>query len=210
MDSKRLEAFSDGVFAVAITILALNLAVPGPGHGPLAAQLAGHWPSFAAYLVSFLTIGIIWVNHHALFKSIAHVDRGLLFFNLVLLFFVVAIPFATSTNAVYLRHAGSDASVAAALFQGVLEGMSLSFAGLFWWSLRRQHLELALTRAQTRRAIVRFGAGNIAYLVAIGIAFASAPASLLISGLIAAYYAFEQTPAKPAAIDDPPQHTRPP
>jgi hypothetical protein len=93
LDSGRLEAFSDGIFAVAITLLALNLAVPGPGHGPLTRQLADHWPSFAAYLVSFLTIGIIWVNHHTLFKNVAKIDRALLFLNLLLLFFVAAIPF---------------------------------------------------------------------------------------------------------------------
>jgi len=94
LDSGRLEAFSDGVFAVAITILALNLAVPGPGHGPLAAQLAGHWPSFAAYVVSFLTIGIIWVNHHTLFKNFARIDRTLLFLNLLLLLLLFSsLPF---------------------------------------------------------------------------------------------------------------------
>ncbi len=71
MDRSRLEAFSDGVFAVAITLLALNLTVAGPGHGLLRHQLWEHrWP-FAAYLISFFIIGIIWVNHHALVKSIA-------------------------------------------------------------------------------------------------------------------------------------------
>src|SRR5215472_15219390 len=125
MDSARLEAFSDGVFAVAITLLALNLIVPGPGHGKLSTQLVHHWPSFAGYLVSFLTIGIIWVNHHTLFKNFAKIDRALLFFNLLLLFFVVAIPFATSTLALYLRHGGTQASVAAALYQAIFEGMSL-------------------------------------------------------------------------------------
>ena len=68
----RLEAFSDGVFAVAITLLALNLGVYGPGKNKpiLAEQLGAHWPAFAAYVISFaLTVGIIWVNHHALFKN---------------------------------------------------------------------------------------------------------------------------------------------
>jgi uncharacterized membrane protein len=121
MDSGRLEAFSDGVFAVAITILALNLTVtgPGPGHKSLAGQLFNHWPAFAAYAVSFATIGIIWVNHHTLFKNFSEIDRTLLFLNLLLLFFVVSIPFATSTIAAYLKSGGHDASLAAAIFQGV-------------------------------------------------------------------------------------------
>src|SRR5262245_47151332 len=109
MNSGRLEAFSDGVFAVAITLLALDLAVPHPGgphHPSLTDQLSEHWPSFAAYLVSFLTIGIIWVNHHTLFNNIAHVDRPLLFLNLLMLFFVVSIPFVTTTFADYLRDGG--------------------------------------------------------------------------------------------------------
>ena len=102
MDRSRLEAFSDGVFAVAITLLALNLAVAGPGTGSLLDQLGRHWPAFVAYVISFFTIGIIWVNHHALVRNIAVVDRTLLFVNLLLLLFVVAIPFVTATMADYL------------------------------------------------------------------------------------------------------------
>ena len=70
MDRSRLEAFSDGVIAVAITLLALDLTVAGPGHGKLAHQLGEHWPAFLAYLISFFTIGIIWVNHHAVFDRL--------------------------------------------------------------------------------------------------------------------------------------------
>ena len=81
MDKARFETFSDGVFAVAITLLALNLVVAGPGHGSLAHQLSDRWPSFAAYAVSFFTIGIIAVNHHALFKMFAAIDRVLVFFS---------------------------------------------------------------------------------------------------------------------------------
>lgn len=202
MDSGRLEAFSDGVFAVAITILALNLTVVGPGrHQPsLAGQLAAHWPAFAAYAVSFATIGIIWVNHHMLFKSFSKIDRPLLFLNLLLLFFVVSIPFATSTLASYLRQGGHDAALAAAIFQGVFVGMSLSFAGLFWWGIRREHTKIAFTPEAARRATIRFGIGNVAYLTAIGIAFVSATASLIVSGLVAIYYIFEHTPAAETAI----------
>ena len=196
MDSGRLEAFSDGVFAVAITILALNLRVePGPHALSLAGQLAAQWPAFAAYAVSFATIGIIWVNHHTLFKNFSEIDRTLLFLNLLLLFFVVTIPFATSTIAAYLRQGGHDASLAAAIFQGVFVGMSLSFAGLFWWGIRRKRMKIAFTPQGARRAIIRFSIGNVAYLAAIGIAFLSATASLIVSALVAIYYIFEQTPA---------------
>ena len=197
MNSGRLEAFSDGVFAVAITILALNLRAGMPGlHQPsLAAQLAAQWPAFAAYAVSFATIGIIWVNHHALFKNFSEIDRTLLFLNLLLLFFVVSIPFATSMIAAYLRQGGQDALLAAAIYQGVFVGMSLSFAGLFWWGVRRKRMKIAFTPEGARRATIRFSIGNVAYLAAIGIAFVSATASLIVSGLVGIYYIFEQTPA---------------
>jgi uncharacterized membrane protein len=196
VNSNRLEAFSDGVFAVAITILALNLrvGVPGPHQPSLAAQLAAQWPAFAAYAVSFATIGTIWVNHHALFKNFSEIDRALLFLNLVLLFFVVSIPFATSNIAAYLTQGGQDAVLAAAIYQGVFVGMGLSFAGMFWWGIRRKRMKIAFTPEGARRATIRFSIGNVAYLAAIGIAFVSATASLVVSGLVGIYYIFEQTP----------------
>jgi len=82
MGTDRLEALSDRVLAVAITLLVLGLQVPVPGRGSLASQLARAWPSFAAHLVSFLVIGIIWVNHHALLHNIAHIDRTAMFVKL--------------------------------------------------------------------------------------------------------------------------------
>jgi len=198
MESGRLEAFSDGVFAVAITLLALELAVPHPGlhHHSLTDQLSEHWPSFAAYLISFLTIGIIWVNHHTLFHNVAHVDRPLLFINLLLLFFVVSIPFVTTTFADYLRDGGFQASVAGAIYNGVFAGMGVSFGVLFWWTIRHEHLKTALPPGAILAAVIRFGIGNVAYLAAVGIAFVSPAAALLISGLVAVYYMFEQTPGR--------------
>ena len=146
----RLEAFSDGVFAVAITLLALDLRVDGPGQGTLADQLGHQWPVFAAYVVSFFVIGIVWVNHHALFTSFARVDRSLLFLNLLLLLWIAAIPFATSTMATYLRTDGGDAHLAAALYSAVLEGMSLSFTSIFVWSLRRGNRRVPLPSGAAR------------------------------------------------------------
>jgi uncharacterized membrane protein len=201
MDSARLEAFSDGVFAVAITLLALNLVVPGPGHGKLSHLLVNAWPSFAGYLVSFLTIGIIWVNHHAMFKNVARIDRPLLFLNLILLFFVVAIPFATKTIADYLHSSWPNASLAAAVYVGVFEGMSIGFVLLLWWAIKREHLKVKLTPEGARRAAIRFGLGNLGYIAAIGIAFVNPTAALVISLVVAFYYVFEQTPARTPAPD---------
>jgi uncharacterized membrane protein len=195
MDRGRLEAFSDGVFAVAITLLALNLAVDGPGHGSLADQLADKWPAFVAYLISFFTIGIIWVNHHALVSNIATVSRLLLFLNLVLLLFVVMVPFATATVADYLAHRGFDASVAVAVYGIVLEGMSLGFASMLEWSLGEGRTHAAVPPGRRRVVRLRFTSGGLAYLVVIGGAFLSAPAALGFSGLVAVYYIFERTPA---------------
>jgi uncharacterized membrane protein len=207
MDRSRLEAFSDGVFAVAITLLALNLAVAGPGHGPLAHQLADRWPAFVAYLISFFTIGIIWVNHHALVSNLAAVSRLLLFLNLVLLLFVVMVPFATATVAEYLAHGGFDAKVAVAVYGIVLEGMSVGFALMLEWSLGEGRTHVAVPPGRRWAVRLRFTSGGLAYLVVIGGAFLSAPAALAFSGLVAVYYIFERTPVLAPAGQDAPKGT---
>jgi uncharacterized membrane protein len=191
----RLENFSDAVFAVAITLLALDLAVAGPGHGSLAHQLGDRWPSYAAYVVSFFIIGITWVNHHALFTSFALIDRRLLFLNLTLLLFIVAIPFGTAVMAAYLTDGGFDAHLAAALYAVILEGMALSFGAIFVWSITdadRRRDPLSPTMA--RRALVRFSFGAVVYLIAIAVAFVSAIATLILIAVDAVYYIFQQTP----------------
>ena len=199
MNRVRLENFSDGVFAVAITLLALDLAVAGPGHGSLAHQLAERWPSYAAYVVSFFIIGITWVNHHALFASFSAVDRRLLFLNLTLLLFIVAIPFGTASMAAYLTESGFDAHLAAALYAAILEGMALSFGAIFVWSIAdAERRREPLSPGEGQRALVRFSFGAIVYLVAIAVAFVSALATLILIAVDAVYYVFEQTPVQAA------------
>jgi uncharacterized membrane protein len=195
MDRGRLEAFSDGVFAVAITLLALNLAVQGPGHGTLAHQLGHQWPGYVAYLISFFTIGIIWVNHHMLVSNVAVVTRLLLFLNLVLLLFVVLIPVVTGTVADYLARPGFDAKLAVALYGVVLTGMSVGFGGIAEWSLREGRTLVPVPPDKRWAARMRFMAGGLVYLVITGCAFISAPLALGLSGLVAVYYVFERTPA---------------
>src|ERR1700759_1438633 len=95
MSPSRLEAFSDGVFAIAITLLVLDLGVPEPGSGSLGHELLAQWPSYASYVISFLTIGIIWINHHAAFGRLRVVDHSILIWNLALLMTVSVLPFTT-------------------------------------------------------------------------------------------------------------------
>jgi uncharacterized membrane protein len=199
VDRSRLEAFSDGVFAVAITLLALNLIVAGPGHGSLLNQLYAHWPAFAGYLISFLTIGIIWVNHHALVRQITAVDRILLFVNLVLLLFVVLIPFGTATAADYLPHNTSDARLAMVLYGGILLGMSLGFGAILEWTLHGERVYQPLPAEQHWAARRRFVGGALVYVVAVVVAVFSALASFVLIGVVAVYYIFERTPASPGS-----------
>ena len=200
MDRTRLEAFSDGVFAVAITLLALNLTVEGPG---LQHQLYEHRWSFAAYLLSFFVIGIIWVNHHVLIKSIALVDRTLLFLNLVLLLFVVLIPFSTATVAQYLPKSGGDVKLAMALYSAVFLGMSIGFGSIFEWTLHGDHRTVPLPPEAHWPARLRFVGGSGVYVVAIVVSLFNAIAAFALIALVALYYIVERTPSSPAAPDSP-------
>ncbi len=203
MDRSRLEAFSDGVFAVAITLLALNLTVAGPGHGRLTHQLATHWPSFAAYVISFFMIGIIWVNHHVLIRSITVVTRTLLFLNLLLLLFVVLIPFATATVAEYLnaRTGNDDANVAMALYGAVFLGMSVGFGAIFEWTLHGERVAQPVPAEKRWAARARFVGGGGVYVIAIVVALFNAIASFVIIALVAVYYIVERTPGSGGSAD---------
>jgi TMEM175 potassium channel family protein len=194
MDRSRLEAFSDGVFAVAITLLALDLTVEGPGHGPLSHQLYEKWPAFVAYLLSFFMIGIIWVNHHALVRSIVKADRTVLFLNLVLLLFVVLIPFTTATEADYFPDNSPDARLAMALYAGAFLGMSIGFSSIFEWTLHGQRVYQPLPPERRWAARARFAGGGLVYVVAVVVALFSAVASFVLIALTAVYYILENTP----------------
>jgi len=202
MSKARLEAFSDGVMAVAITLLALDLIVPKPGRVPLLTQLGDHWPEFAAYAVSFFIIGIIWVNHHARMNLVARVDRTLLFLNLVLLLFVVLIPFATATVAAYLTTGSTDSHIAMALYAVVMEGMALSFSAIFEWSLQEGRSHVHVPARQRRTTRLRTSIGAVLYVVVFVVAFIDAPLALAITGATAIYYMFAPVPRGTPAIEE--------
>src|SRR5438067_3295575 len=120
MSKGRLEAFSDGVIAVAITLLALDIRVPPlQPHSTLADELGVQWPVYAAYVTSFITIGIIWINHHAMIGRLAKADHSILILNLLLLMSIVVIPFGTSLLASYLKE-GHGQNLAAGIYGGII------------------------------------------------------------------------------------------
>ncbi|MEU0004320.1 TMEM175 family protein [Streptomyces sp. NPDC006314] len=194
-ESGRVEAFSDGVFAIAITLLVLDIKVPEAGeHGGLWHALGAQWPSYTAYAVSFLVIGIMWVNHHQIFSHVAQVDRTLMFLNLLLLMVVAAVPWPTAMLAEYLRE-DTASHAAAAVYSLVMVAMALAFQALWWHLTRTGHLFDARVDVPAARATrIRFALGSLGYPLAVGLAFVSAPLTLAAHGLLALYYGFNQVP----------------
>jgi len=191
MSKARLEAFSDGVIAIAITLLVLNISVPSPAaRGTLAHKLAHEWPSYVSYATSFLTIGIIWINHHAMLLRLRAVDHAVLFLNLLLLLFIGVLPWSTALMAEYLRES-SGQNLAAAVYAGSFLAMSLSFFAIQRHTLlTKTHLLHEHVDAAQREAIYRRNrVGLIPYLVATIAAVVSPYLTLAICAALAAYYA---------------------
>jgi uncharacterized membrane protein len=129
MSKARLETFADGVFAIAATLLIIDVTVDARG-GELGAALVHAWPQYAAYAVSFVTIGIIWVNHHACFSQIGSTDRRFLFLNVIFLMCVAVIPFPTRLVAEHIR---DDGARAAALAYGITLTTTAIWFCLLWF-----------------------------------------------------------------------------
>jgi uncharacterized membrane protein len=193
VETSRIEAFSDGVFAIAITLLVLELRVPElHADERLWPALLAEWPQFGAYLTSFVVLGIMWVNHHSMFRQIQRADRGLIFLNLGLLLWTALLPFPTNLFAEYLRDDSINANVAAAVYSTNLTLAAIAFSTIWWHVLRKHLVEHNLDRAQQRRSVLRFAMGTVIYAATIGLSFVSAPLTLLVQFLLAAYYGFEQ------------------
>ncbi len=194
MSTSRTEAFSDGIFAIAATQLVLEPKVPQVEPGGLADALLESWPSYATYVVSFLTIGIIWVNHHAVLDRIREVNRPLLFMNLMFLMAVAAIPFPTALLGDYLQ-AGHDERLAAAVYGGTMSLMGVTFGAIWAYAvLSDDLLHARVDRTRARRSLWIFAAGTPLYALAIGASLLSATLALVIYALLALFYLFDVLP----------------
>lgn len=200
-DSGRMEAFSDGVFAVAITLLILEIKVPPDAGEHLWSDLGHQWPSYAAYVVTFLNIGIMWVNHHTVVGYVDRVDRILLFLNLLLLMGVVVLPWAAALVADYLAEGTSNLSgshaahIAVAVYGSVMVYHAVVFQAIWLYLTRTGHLlDARVDTDAARRTRWRFGVGVLIYPCTVALAFLSAPLTLALHGILAVYYALNQLP----------------
>ena len=188
-DTGRIEAFSDGVFAIAITLLIIEIGVPHledePPGTTLPQALVGLWPSYLGYVISFLQIGVIWANHHNRFRFIERSDHGLLFLNILFLMCVAFIPFPTALLAEYLERTASERETAGVIYAGTLAVTAVFFT-LLWLYAAANHLvdrnlDPSLVRAMTRRYLL----GTVAYLLAFVLAYVNVAASLILIVILA-------------------------
>jgi uncharacterized membrane protein len=190
MGKGRLEAFSDGVFAIAITLLVLTIPQPN-NYRHLGDALTDQWPAYAAYLVSFAVIGIMWLNHHTIFTHFDQVDRKLIYLNLALLATIVFVPYPTGVFGEALQR-GEGERVAAVFYSAVMTVNAFAWAAVWLYgSSRRRLLGDSFPEEQRRTATVMFTIGPVIYLSTIGVALINAYACLALHGALAVYYALD-------------------
>jgi uncharacterized membrane protein len=181
----RMEAFSDGIFAIAATLLVLEFSVSS-GHR-LDHELLHLWPAYLAYVTSFATIGIIWMNHHHTVSLMGRVDRTMLFVNNLLLLTIAFLPFPTKLVGDYLRKDGEQA--AALAYAGTLVVMAVLHQ--VWWQYARRNRRLigANVSDAALRAVDRaYAPGVLMYGVVFVLAFFSPLAAVVLTFAIAAFY----------------------
>lgn len=169
MDTNRLEAFSDGVFAIAITLLILEIKVP-PSGSSLGRELLSLWPSYVAYAISFIVIGAIWINHHAMFDHIVRADQKLLLLNTLHLMFIAFLPFPTAVLAQAL-HDGTNKPLAASFYGSVLTVIGV-LVTVMWRYAAHEHRLLSdnISREEAKWKGRRFLIGPVGYSIATVIA----------------------------------------
>ncbi|HMH59469.1 MAG TPA: TMEM175 family protein [Galbitalea sp.] len=186
MPTSRLEAFSDGVFAIAITILIFDIKAPTNTQHLLPALLA-LWPSYLGYVLSFLLIGLLWVNHHVMFEHIIKADRLLMFVNTVLLLVVAFVPFATSVLAATFRN-GDGENIAVALYGVTLTAAGLLFNAIWSHADRGGLFDDGVTAHGIRRMTKRILFGPAMYAIGAVIGFFLPVVGVVVYALLILFY----------------------
>lgn len=191
-DSQRLEAFSDAVIAIMLTLLSIELLHLGPSDGAgesISHRIIALWPSFLAFSLSFLVVGQIWITHHNLWRLIQRVDQVMLAENLALLFFVALLPFSAKLLPETISAPSrSDRQLAFAAYAATALGQALTFNLLLWWARKQNLLAPQVSSIVVRAISKRFLVGPTIYTVALGCSFVSPRISLACYiGVIAMY-----------------------
>ena len=190
----RIEAFADAVFAIAITLLVIEIRLPPHeevlrlgGVGPALLQL---WPSYVGYTISFIVIGIMWANHHNLMKLVDRVDHGFITLTLLLLLCVAFLPFPTAVMADHLADPDThERAVAVAFYCGCFTVTALFYFLMWWHAARNRRLIASHVSDDAVRAITRaYVPGSLLYLTATLLAFVHVALSLAIVVGLAALY----------------------
>jgi uncharacterized membrane protein len=196
-ETVRIEAFSDGVFAIAITLLVLGINVPklrelGP-EGSLLFTLLKQWSHYLAFVTSFITIFSMWVNHHRIFSFIQRTDHPFLYWNGLLLLFITFMPFPTVLLAEYLLH--PENNVAGAIFTGTYVAIAFAFKGL-WHHASKNGRLLAqnVDQREIRQITKQYRFGPLLYLVAFALSFVSIGLCIGLCVFLAVFFAFKGWP----------------
>jgi uncharacterized membrane protein len=185
----RVEAFSDAVLAIAITLLVVELPFDKVGEGELGHALGDHWARFAAYALSFIGIGILWLHHHAILSAVSRIDRRLVLLNLLVLFAAAFLPFPTSLVGDYLSGGGEDARIAMVLYSGTWVAVTAAAAIMCRHIARTPDLLAADVDSTGVRRLYRNLAGAAAaYLVFTLVALASPVATIACYGVAAVFF----------------------
>ena len=187
-ETTRLETFSDGVFAIAATLLILDVH---RASGSVAHGLVHAWPDYTAYAISFLTLGIVWVNHHTVFTQIGRVDRTFLFINVVFLMIIAFSPFPTRVLAEHLR----EGSKAAAFAYGLtFTLMAICYGALWFYAATNRRLIAEGADQRMISGISRsFAPGSLVYAIATLSSLISADLAVVLYAGIALFYVFESS-----------------
>jgi uncharacterized membrane protein len=183
-ETGRLEAFSDGVFAIALTLLVLDIKVPSTSEvedrGTLLNALLSHWPTFLAFATSFVSILIMWANHHNMFKYIKRTDNNFLLLNGLLLFGVTIFPFPTSLLADYLSNP-TEQKTAAAVYSSVALLIALAY-NFMWWYAAHNHrlLDIRVDPAFVKQTRRQYLLGPVLYSLSFFFSFVNVAFSLAI------------------------------
>ena len=192
-ETGRIEAFSDGVFSIAATLLVLDLKPP-PASASFWAGMLAQWPGYLSFVLSFLLIGIMWINHHRLFSHIRRSDDVLMAANLLLLLGVVWIPYPTALMAQAVGTARlRDAAI---FYNGSYLALALFFNVLLAVCVMRRLVDPSFGTMQS--IAKRYAAGQIAYIVCFAATWIDVPLSLAINGAMAAFFLLSPQPARNA------------